>query len=169
MGSADIAELRKRVGRTERRSFRDFVPGRVFEHQWARTVTEADNVLFTTLTLSYNPLYFDDVYARAQGHPSVVLNPMLILLTTFGLSVEDLSEAGGPLLGIDSVRYLRPCYPGDTLRARSVVVDTRESGSRPGMGIVRWQTTGSSQRGADVVEFERSNLIPLEPGGHAFL
>ena len=169
MDGVDVAGLRGRAGRIQRRCFRDFVPGRVFEHQWARTVTEADNVLFTTLTLSYNPLYFDDVYARTLGHPSVVLNPMLILLTTFGLSVEDLSETGGPLLGIESVQYLQPCYPGDTVRARSVVVNARGSRSRPRMGIVHWRTTGSSQRGVDVVEFERSNLIPMETGGDAFL
>jgi itaconyl-CoA hydratase len=162
----DISALKHRATRAERNYFGDFVPGRLFEHQWGRTLTEADNVLFTTLTLSYNPLYFDSTFAKAQGHPSVVLNPMLVFLTTFGLSVEDLSEAGGALLGVEEVRYPQHSYPGDTLRAHSIVLDARDSKTHPDAGVVRWRTVGSNQRGEDVVEFQRSNLIPLRPSDH---
>ncbi|MEA2679236.1 MAG: itaconyl-CoA hydratase, partial [Candidatus Binataceae bacterium] len=75
--------------------FEDFHVGRVFEHHWGRTLNDGDNTLFSTLTLSYNPLYFNAPYARAHGHRQIVVNPMLVFLTVFGLSVEDLSEAGG--------------------------------------------------------------------------
>lgn len=160
----DISELKQRAARAERNYFGAFVRGKVFEHQWGRTLTEADNVLFTTLTLSYNPLYFDSTFAKAQGHPSVVLHPMLVFLTAFGLSVEDLSEAGGALLGIEKVRYLRHSYPGDTLRAHSIVVEARDSQSHPDAGVVQWRTVGANQRGEDTVEFERTNLVPREPG-----
>jgi len=146
----------------------DFEVGQVFSHHWGRTLNEGDNSLFTTLTLSFNPLYLNAQYARAHGHPRIVINPMLVFLTAFGLSVEDLSEAGGLFLGVDQLTFHRRVYPGDTLAARSTVVDKRESQSRPGTGIVTWHTEGfllgpargNSNDSALVVDFRRSNLVP---------
>ena len=146
----------------------DFELGQVFSHHWGRTLNEGDNSLFTSLTLSFNPLYFNAPYARAHGHPRTVINPMLVFLTVFGLSVEDLSEAGGLFLGVDQLTFHRRVYPGDTLIARSTVVDKRESQSRPGSGIVTWHTEGflldpargNSGSNERVVDFRRSNLVP---------
>lgn len=144
--------------------YEDFELGRVFRHHWGRTLNQGDNSLFTTLTLSYNPLYFNAPYARAHGHPGVVLNPMLVFLTVFGLSVEDLSEAGGLFLGVDNLTFYERVYPGATLTARSTVVDKRESQSRPDSGIVTWHTEGFFADGPKaetrVIDFRRSNLVP---------
>ncbi len=144
--------------------YEDFELGRVFRHHWGRTLNQGDNSLFTTLTLSYNPLYFNAPYARAHGHPGVVLNPMLVFLTVFGLSVEDLSEAGGLFLGVDNLTFYERVYPGATLTARSTVVDKRESQSRPDSGIVTWHTEGffadGVKAGTRVIDFRRSNLVP---------
>ncbi len=107
-------------------SFEDFTPGRVFVHHWGRTITQADNTIFTTLTLHYNPRYFNAEFARAEGHPDVVVCPMLVFNTVFGLSVQDLSEAGGMFLGIEDLTFYEPVYPGDTLTASSEVLDCRE-------------------------------------------
>ncbi|MGH7859091.1 MAG: MaoC family dehydratase [Candidatus Binatia bacterium] len=139
----------------------DFEPGRVFAHHWGRTIAEADNTLFTTLTQAHNPMYFNEPFAQAHDHPSVVVNPFLVFCVVFGLSVEDLSEAGGPFLGVDGLTFYRPVYPGDTLTARSTVVDRRESQSRKGQGIVTWHTEGFNQRDERVVDFKRSNLHPI--------
>ena len=114
---------------------------------------------FTTFTLAYNPLYFNAEYARAAGHPGVVLNPMLVLCTVVGLSVEDLSEAGGPFLGVDDLTFHRAAYPGDTLTASTTVVSARKSESRRGFGIVTWHTEGRNQRDEIVVDYRRSNLV----------
>jgi acyl dehydratase len=140
-------------------TFEEFTPGRRFDHHWGRTLTEADNAIFSTTTLAYNPLYFNAEYARAEGHPGVVVNPMLVLCTVVGLSVEDLSEAGGPFLGVDGCTFHRPVYPGDTLSASSTVVSARESESRPHFGIVTWHTEGRNQRGELVVDYRRTNLV----------
>jgi acyl dehydratase len=148
-------------------AFEDFAAGREFVHHWGRTLTEADNALFTTATLAYNPLYFNAEYARREGHPGVVMNPMLVLCTVVGLSVEDLSEAGGPFLGVDDLTFDRPVYAGDTLTARSTVVSARESGSRPGYGIVTWHTTAYNQRGERVIEYARTNLVARRSGAPA--
>jgi acyl dehydratase len=140
-------------------AFEDFQPGQVFEHHWGRTLTEADNVLFATTTLAFTPLYFNAEYARAHGHPDVVVHPLLVLCTVVGLSVEDLSEAGGPFLGVNDVRFERAVHPGDTLMARSAVLSARPSESRAGFGIVTWRTEAENQRGEVVLRFERTNLV----------
>ncbi|MDN5863258.1 MAG: MaoC family dehydratase [Salinisphaera sp.] len=141
------------------RSPDEFEPGRVFHHHWGRTLNSGDNSLFSTLTQSYNPLYFNAEYARGQGHPGIVVNPLLVFNTVFGLSVEDLSEAGGPFVGINDCRFLRPVHEGDTLSAHSEVVAKRKSKSKPGAHLVTWRTRGLNQRGETVVEYLRSNLL----------
>jgi len=141
-------------------TYNDFTEGRIFDHHWGRTITPSDNTLFTTLTLAYNPLYFNEPYARENGHPTVVVNPMLVFGVVFGLSVEDLSERGGLFLGVDDLTFHAPVYPGETLTSRSTVVSRRDSESRAGQGIVTWHTEGFNQRGMRVVDFKRSNLIP---------
>ncbi len=138
----------------------DFVEGKEFEHHWGRTINAGDNSLFTTLTQMYNPLYFNAGYAQAEGHPGIVVNPLLVFNTVLGLSVEDLSEGGlGPFVGIGDLKFHRPVYEGDTLSARSVVINNRESSSKPGAAIVTWKTEGVNQHGEVVVEYVRSNLL----------
>ena len=139
--------------------FEAFTVGQVFEHHWGKTVTAGDNSLFTAITHAYNPVYLNAERARADGHPDVVVSPMLVLCVVVGLSVEDLSEAGGPFLGLDDLTFHRAVYPGDTLTARSSVVDARTSMSRPAAGIVTWHTEGHNQRGELVVDFKRTNLV----------
>ena len=141
------------------RRFEDFAAGQVYPHHWGRTITEGDTTLFTTLTLHYNPLYFNKPYAKEHGHDGIVANPVLVFLTVFGLSVEDLSEGGGPFLGVNELTYHQPVYPGDTLTARSTVLDTRLSASHAGFGIVAWHTEGFNQRGERAIDFKRSNLV----------
>jgi len=158
---ADFTLLRKG------HSFEEFHPGERFDHHWGRTLTEADNALFTTVTLAHNPLYFNAEHARAEGHPGVVMNPMLVLCTVVGLSVEDLSEAGGPFLGVDELTFHRPVYAGDTLNARSTVVAARESESRKGFGVVTWHTEGRNQRDEIVIDYQRSNLVAKSRGAGA--
>ena len=139
--------------------FDDFEEGRTFEHHWGRTLTEGDATLFATVALRFTPIYFNAERARAEGHPGLVVDPLLVLCTAVGLSVEDLSEAGGPFLGVEDVEFHRPAYPGDTITARSTVVAKRESGSRPDFGIVTWATEARNQKGETVVTYRRSNLI----------
>lgn len=139
--------------------YEDFWPAQVLGHHWGRTMTAADSIAFSTATCAWNPLYMNAEYARAHGHPDVVINPMLVLCTAVGLSVEDLSEAGGPFLGVDEASFNLPVYPGDTITASSTVVDKRESASRPGTGIVTWRTEVRNQRQQVVLEYRRTNLV----------
>jgi acyl dehydratase len=139
--------------------FEDFEVGQVMHHHWGRTIAESDTLLFTTLTLSFNPLYSNREYAKAHGHPDIVVNPLLVFNIILGLSVEDCSEIGGPFVGVGKLTYHKPVYPGDTLTSRSETVACRLSGSNPNNGIVTWHTEGFNQRDERVIDFERSNLI----------
>jgi itaconyl-CoA hydratase len=149
------------------RLFEDFHVGQKFEHHWGRTVSEADTTLFTTLTLSYNPLYFNRAYAKAHGHPDIVVNPQLVFNVVLGLSVEDCSEIGGPFLGVYELVYSHPVYPGTTIVARSETIETRISQSSPSNGIVTWRTEGLDSDGERLVSFRRSNLIRRRTPGES--
>ena len=141
------------------RQFEDFAQGQVFEHHWGRTLSISEATIFSSVALRYCPLYVNAEYARSQGHPDLVVDPLLVLATVIGLSVEDLSEGGGPFLGVNDVEFKEPVYPGDTITCSSVVMDMRESTSRPSSGIVTWRTTAVNQRGEKVVEYQRTNLV----------
>ena len=146
---------------TKGRLYEDFSVGQTMDHHFGRTLTEADTITFTTLTLSYNPLYFNRAYAKAHGHPDIVVNPQLVFNVVLGMSVEDCSELGGPFLGVFDLTYDRHVYPGTTIVARSVTTDVRRSESNPANGIVTWRTEGFDEAGGRVVGFRRSNLVRL--------
>jgi acyl dehydratase len=143
------------------RLFEDFQVGEVRDHHWGRTICESDTVLFTTLTLSYNPLYSNRAYAQALGHRDIVVNPLLVFNVVLGLSVEDNSEIGGPFVGVGKLTYRASVYPGDTIRARSTTIAARLSASNPRNGVVTWLTEGFNQDETRVIDFERSNLVRL--------
>lgn len=157
----DFAEIKASAKwRARGRMFDEFEIGEEIRHHWGRTITESDAIAFTHLTMSYNPLYFNREYAKAHGHPDMVVNPQLVFNTILGLSVEDNSEGlAGPFLGVWELKYHEPVYPGDTLEAISVVNKKDESKSKPGkQGIVGWETRGVNQHGRTVVSFRRANL-----------
>ena len=147
------------VLRARGRLYEDFEVGQELVHHWGRTITESDTVLFSTMLLHFNPLYFNRDYAKAQGHPDIVVNPHLLFNVVLGLSVEDCSEIGGPFLGVYDLVYDRPIYPGTTVVARSTTVEKRLSGSDPKKAIVTWRTEGFDSEGKRIVGFRRTNLM----------
>jgi itaconyl-CoA hydratase len=150
------------------RLFEDFEVGQKFDHHWGRTIVESDTVLFSTLTMSFNPLYFNRDFARAHGHPDIVVNPHLLFNVVLGLSVEDCSEIGGPFLGVFELVYDRPIYPGTTVVARTETLEKRLSSSNSNNGIVTWRTEGFDSDDKRVVGFKRSNIVRLRnPKGTA--
>ena len=142
--------------------YEDFEVGQTFEHHWGRTLTVSESIAYSNVMMNYNPLYFNVEYARKMGYDGIVINPLLVYTTVLGLSVEDLSEAGGPFLGVDDLRFAQPVYDGETITARSVTLNCRTSGSRPGWGIVEWRTTGVNQRAEVVLDYRRTNLSRMQ-------
>ncbi len=141
------------------RVFEDFEVGDVYEHPLGRTVIAADNIWFTCLTMNTNPIHFDAVYAAQSEFGKPLMNSCLTLSLVTGQSVSDLTQNAVANLGWDDVRLPHPVFEGDTIYARSEVLETRESKSRPNAGIVRVKTTGVNQDGTTVIEFTRTFMV----------
>jgi len=138
--------------------YEDFEVGHLFKHHWGRTINDGDNSLFSTVTMNFNPIYFNREYARSVGYKDIVVNHMLVMNVVFGLSVEDLSERAIAHLGYEKMKFLATVYAGDTLTSESLVLEKRPT-SRPDRGVVKFRTTGYNQRGEKVLEYERPVLI----------
>ena len=142
------------------RYLEEFTVGDVYEHHPGRTVSQQDNAWFTLLTMNTHPLHFDEEYAKATefGRP-LIASPLTVAIIV-GMSVSDVSEKAIANLGWKEIKLTNPVFPGDTLYAKSEVVQVRESKSRPNAGIVTVNTIGTNQDDVIVCEFERSMLIP---------
>jgi itaconyl-CoA hydratase len=141
------------------RYFDDFTPGDVFRSSIGRTVTETDNVWFTCVTMNTNPIHFDAEYASRTEFKRPLVNSCFTLALVTGQSVIDLTINAVANLGWDEVRLPNPLFEGDTVYAKSEVLETRESTSRPNVGIVKVRTTGLNQHGTPVIEFTRTFMI----------
>lgn len=141
------------------RVYEDFEVGDVYEHPLGRTVLPVDNSWFTLLTQNTNPIHFDRHYASQTelGKPLVDSTFTLALVT--GQSVTDVSQNVMANLGWDEVRLPNPVFEGDTIYSQSEVLATRESKSRPNVGIVTVKTTGFNQEGKTVIEFKRTVMV----------
>jgi acyl dehydratase len=141
------------------RYFEDFEVGAVYERRLGRTVTTADNMWFTLLTMNTNPIHVDHHYASKTEFKRPLVNSCFTLALVTGLSVPDVSENAMANLGWDAVRLPAPVFEGDTLYARSEVLEVRASRSRPNVGIIRVRTSGLNQDGVTVIEFERTVMV----------
>jgi acyl dehydratase len=146
------------------RSYEDFHPGLVIRHAVGRTISSTDNTWFTLLTANTNPIHFDRHYAAQTEFGQPLVNSTFTLALVTGLSVADVSQ-NAVNLGWDEVRMPAPVFEGDTIYAQTEVLSTRESKSRPHMGLVEIKTIGYKQDGTVVMEFRRTILVYKR--GHA--
>lgn len=144
--------------------FDELTVGQRFEHAIRRTVTETDNVLFTTL--SHNPaqLHLDAEYMKGSEYGQVLVNSCFTLSLMVGVSVGDTTLGTAVAnLGWDEVRFPRPVFVGDTLNIVTEVLELRESKSRPDAGIVTFLHQAFNQRGELVASCKRSGLQRKQP------
>ncbi|GER22553.1 MaoC-like dehydratase [Zafaria cholistanensis] len=142
-------------------------PGAIYVHRPGRTITEADNVLFTTLTMNTQALHLDAAFAATQPFGQRLVNSMLTLSTMVGQSVGQLTQ--GTVvgqLGVSEAAFPHPLFHGDTLYTESEVSARRLSASRPGQGIVAFRHTGRNQDGVVVAQATRTVLMWTR-AGHA--
>lgn len=142
-------------------SFEDFEPGQTFRHALTRTITETDNILFSTMTMNPQPLHIDRHYCETQtewGQPLV--NSIFTLGVMIGISVHDTTL--GTLianLGMTDVRFPAPVFQGDTVRVTTDVIMKRQSKSRPEAGIVEFEHKAFNQRDELVAVCRRQALM----------
>ncbi len=141
------------------RVYEDFHVGDVYEHPLGRTVLPVDNSWFTLLTQNTNPIHFDHHYASQTEFKKPLVDSTFTLALVTGQSVTDVSQNVMANLGWDEVRLPHPVFEGDTIYSRSEVLETRESKSRPNVGIVTVRTTGFNQEGTTVIEFKRTVMV----------
>jgi acyl dehydratase len=143
--------------------FEEFEEGVRYLHRPGRTVTDADNVLFTTLTMNPQPLHLDAAWSATQPFGRVLVNSLWTLSTMVGSSVAQLTV--GTLvanLGFGEVAFPHPLFIGDTLYTDSTLLEKRLSKSRPGEGIVTLAHTGRNQDGEIVGTASRTMLVWCE-------
>jgi acyl dehydratase len=144
--------------------FEEFTVGRTFDHPWTRTVTEMDNVLYSSLTMNVQPLHLDEEFAKGTEFGQRIVNSLFTLGLMIGITVND-TTLGTTVanLGMTDVRFPKPVFHGDTLRVRSEILSLRESRSRPDAGIVEFKHVATNQRGEVVAECTRQALMKKKP------
>ena len=153
--------------------FEEFEPDTRYLHRPGRTVTEADNVFFTALTMNTQALHLDAAWSARQPFGERLVNSMFTLATIVGASVAQLTQ--GTIvanLGFSEVAFPHPLHHGDTLYSETVVLAKRLSASRPGQGIVTLEHTGRNQDGVVVATATRQVMVwckdaspvPSDPG-----
>jgi acyl dehydratase len=144
--------------------FEELTPGLVVEHAVRRTVTEMDNVLFSTLTMNPQPLHLDEEFARTTEFGARLVNSLFTLGLVVGMTVHELT-LGTTIanLGFESVVFPAPVFHGDTIRVETEVVAVRPSASRPDAGIVTFEHRGHNQNDVLVARCRRAALMRRRP------
>ncbi|WP_017623925.1 MaoC family dehydratase [Nocardiopsis chromatogenes] len=144
--------------------FEELKEGAVYQHRPGRTVTEADNTFFSTLTMNPQSLHLDAHFSASTEFGRPLVNSLFTLSTLVGLSVAQLTQATTVAnLGFGEIAFPRPVFHGDTLYAETTVLEKRLSSSRPGNGIVKFEHRALNQDGELVARAQRSALMLCTP------
>lgn len=146
------------------RWFEELPVGTVVEHAITRTVTETDNVLFTTMTMNPQPLHLDAEFAAGTEFGRPLVNSMFTVALVVGLAVPELT-LGTTIanLGFSAIDFPKPVFTGDTIHVVTEVVEARKSASRPDAGIVTFRHEGRNQRDEVVCRATRAALMRRRP------
>ena len=141
------------------RYFEDFQIGDVYEHWPGRTVSEADNIWFTNLTMNTHPIHFDANYASKSEFGKYLVNSAFTLALVTGMCVSGTSQKAIANLGWEEIKIPAPVFVGDTLYSETEVLGKRESNSRPTQGIIKVRHIGKNQDQIVVMDMVRSFLV----------
>jgi acyl dehydratase len=144
--------------------FEEFEIGSEFKHALTRTVTEMDNIMFSSLTHNPQPLHLDEEFSKKTFYGQRLVNSLFTLGLMVGVTVSD-TTLGTTLgnLGMTDVRFKNPVFHGDTLRSVTRILDKRESKSRPDSGIVTFEHFCFNQREEEVAYCQRTGLMMKRP------
>jgi acyl dehydratase len=144
--------------------FDEMEVGKTYTHPITRTVTEMDNVLFSTLTMNPQPLHIDRHFSAQTEWGQPLMNSLFTLGLMVGISVNELTV--GTIvanLGMTEVKFPAPLFQGDTVRVTTEIVSKRDSRSRPDAGIVEFQHRAYKQDGTLVAECRRQVFMRKRP------
>ena len=144
--------------------YEDLEVGQRFQHDLGRTLTEMDNVLFSSLTMNTQPLHINEDFASKTPFGRRIVNGIFTLGVVIGITVPDLTQ--GTIvanLGYESVNHPHPLYHGDTITVETEILAKRESRSRPENGLITMKHTGRNQDGVICIEVTRTALFLKRP------
>lgn len=144
------------------RYYEQFVEGETIEHERTHTITQDENATFCRMTLNNQPLHLDEQAAKEGPFGKLLVNGLLTFSLAVGISVEDLT-AGTLIanLAYEDVEHPAPVFPGDTIRARSEVLEKRRT-SKKERGLVKVETVAENQDGTVVCRFRRVILVQVQ-------
>ncbi|WP_026944739.1 MaoC family dehydratase [Algoriphagus marincola] len=139
--------------------FESFQVGDVIEHSLSKTIFESDNNLFSLLTMNHHPVHLNADYASKQHHGQILVVGTLVFSLVVGITVPDISGKAIANLNYESVNHLHPVFIGDTIYAKTMILEKRESKSRKDSGLIKVETIAFNQDGTDVLKFTRTVLV----------
>ncbi len=139
--------------------YEDFVVGEEIKHALSKTIFESDNNFFSLLTMNHHPVHTNADYASQNQHGQILVVGTLVFSLVVGMTVPDISGKAIANLGYENIRHLAPAFVGDTIYARTKILDKRESKTKQDRGIIYVETIGYNQRGEDVISFRRNVLV----------
>lgn len=152
------------------RYYEEMITGDVFKHEPGRTITEADNVLFCSMTLNTQSLHLDAVKSADSEFGQRLVNSMMTLAIVCSVGVPDLTQKTTIAnLGFQDISFPAPVFIGDTLYCETEIGVKRASASRPGQGIVTLEHRGHNQDGVLVCKAVRTALVHFRPEGEPAL
>jgi acyl dehydratase len=139
--------------------FEDYIEGDLIVHSKSKTIFESDNNLFSLLTMNHHPVHINTQYALNSQHKEILVVGTLVFSLVVGLTVSDISGKAIANLSYDKIMHKEPVFIGDTIYARSKILNKKHSKTKENLGKIEIETIGSNQNERDVISFTRKILI----------
>lgn len=146
------------------RYFEEFEDGEVIEHKLSKTIFESDNNLFSLLTMNHHPVHLNQDYANKNQHGKILVVGTLVFSLAVGITVPDISGRAIANLDYENIDHKAPVFIGDTIYAKTKVLEKRGSRSKPDRGIIYAETVVSNQNNELILVFRRHVLIKKRGG-----
>ena len=139
--------------------FEDYIEDELIVHSKSKTIFESDNNLFSLLTMNHHPIHINTQYALNSQHKEILVVGTLVFSLVVGLTVSDISGKAIANLSYDKIMHIKPVFIGDTIYARSKILNKKDSKTKENLGKIEIETIGSNQNERDVISFTRKILI----------
>jgi acyl dehydratase len=146
------------------RYFEEFEVGDFIIHKTSKTIFESDNNLFSLLTMNHHPIHINANYASKQEHGRILVVGTLVFSLAVGITVPDISGKAIANLLYENIDHLEPVFIGDTIYAKTEILEKNESKSKRDRGIIYVETTVLNQNRVEVLKFRRKVLVKKQEG-----
>jgi acyl dehydratase len=139
--------------------FEDFIPGKNIHHKLSKTIFESDNNIFSLITMNTHPVHTNLDYAKKNQHGQILVVGTLVFSLTVGITVPDISGKAIANLSYEKINHLAPVFIGDTIYARTKIIEIRPSKTKTDRGIIKVETIAYNQNNQEILSFIREVLV----------